>query len=277
MAYACSMYRVPRVRTYAEALAHFESVKPTYASGAKPIKGEKRRDNMQMRRHPVTGDVIFRLYHTDCVTYRTDGSIVIEGYASISTNAFIAQLTPDGIYQLLGLKGEDDPLLWLRGKDYRACTDALLVRARHPVVLDYDAAAQRWLPADPAELEPFTWKIPDRAKARAAMRPYHLSAFLAAAPALAAIGDIGRRYNDIAAVLEALQKRDFVTALRYSPEGEGGTYGYNRPGAVVCTRFVDELRFEIYTDADAWVETAKPIVTMSEYERWKKAQRRGFC
>lgn len=276
MPYGCNMNGVPRIRTYAEALAYYRRIDKWFDDGdGKPIKNNLRRDNMRMRM--VDERVVLRFYETDCVTYHPSGQVTVQGFETMSTNAFVDLLTPDGIEHAMGRKGYGEPVLYLRAQDgARWSPDVKIVRCESPVTLDYCARERRWMPC--GEVEPFTFTTVDHAKARSVMRRYRLTAFLQAVPAIDAL--IGEsRWDDASEALDALLAGDFVAALRHCPRGEGGTYGKpnsSMPGAVVCTRFLAELRREIYREADALTTAKKPVITPSEYHRWK-AEQRLFC
>lgn len=285
MGFQCSMYKVPRIQTYEQALAHYESVDRWFSTGSKPIKGQLRYDNMRMSKVPWRdGDaIIFRLYSTDCVTYYADGTIAIEGYGSMSTNAFIGQLAPGEITHQMG-EGRDDPYLilrrrgsehwWERDEDGRWVrnTDALVVRCSLPIKLHYCADERRWLPTDEAHLEPFYWTEIDRAKARKASAHYHLADFLKVVPALHALGTVEREIPaDINCALDRLANRDFTGALAFCPVGQRARSSIETP---ICWRFVEQMRNWIYDEFEALSAVEKRVLTLEEYGVYRSRKKR---
>jgi hypothetical protein len=188
----CSMNRVPKITSYAEAKAHYDSVKSWFHCGDKPIKGQLRYDNMRMRAYS-NGAIGFRLYATQCVVYYPDETLTVQGYATMSTNAFVDTLTPDGIVHAMGRKGWDEPILhlrrdgegwWLDHADgsYKRNEDVLIVNCSDPVKLRRDEDEHRWVPIDETDLQPFEFTEIDTKKARAANKQLRLQSFIDAAP-----------------------------------------------------------------------------------------------
>lgn len=286
MAFACSMNRVPRIQTYAEACTHFEKVRPTFYTGAKPIKGQRRYDNMQMRLHDATGAITFRLYACDCVVYYPDGTITINGCTTISTSAFIDRLAPEGISHRIGPRDDYEPVLELRrkgdgwghwdGERYTPNRDVLVIKAHH-AQLHYDADERRWLPVDEQSLEPFHLTVIDPAKARAASRRHHFADFLRAAPMIDALLDERRpsaARGTLCEVLDHLTEKEFAKALRLCPMGKGGKFGTSP--ALIATSYIAMLREEMYDAAGALSAATKPTLTIAEYETYRR-RRKHIC
>jgi hypothetical protein len=76
---------------YATALQRYETA-PTWRGCDERILTTRRCKTQSVRLNK-DGDVIFRLWNTDCVIYRADGTLELEGYASALTNSFIRALT----------------------------------------------------------------------------------------------------------------------------------------------------------------------------------------
>lgn len=278
--FACSMDKVPRIRSYDEARDHYDSVDKRFDYGGKPIKGALRYSNMRMRREH-DGSYVFRFYDTDCVTYHPDRTVTIIGYDSMSTTAFIGQLAPDGVTHAKGRKMDYEPILhlrmpgeywWINHPDgsYSRNTDVLVVKCSHPVKLYYCADAGRWLPLDRNALDVFEWITIDRGPARKAAKRYHLGEFVAAVPALHALGQVEREEADVDEALARLEKRDFLGALAYCSLGEVRRRAARMGGREECitalqSRFLERMRNRIYDQAGALSLTMKPVLTISEY------------
>ena len=85
---------LPSLRTYEEAVAHYESIVPIRgnADNVRPIcatKNGRRKKHMAIRKY-VDGSVACRLYDTDVVTFEPDGDVVFRngGWATSTTHGF---------------------------------------------------------------------------------------------------------------------------------------------------------------------------------------------
>lgn len=86
----------PRIRSYKEALTHFDSVTPLSSLGDNIRPLCARRDTSKQIIN--YGDKIALRYHyTDVVVYHKDGTIVVEPYNSSNTAIFATALLPMGI------------------------------------------------------------------------------------------------------------------------------------------------------------------------------------
>jgi hypothetical protein len=258
----CSMNRVPRITSYAEARAHYGKVRSWFDCGDKPIKGQLRYDNMRMREFS-SGAIVFQLYSTRCVTYNSDGTIHVKGWATMSTNAFVDRLTPDGITHNLGRKGWDEPILHLRHGD-----DTLVVHCAEVVHLERDD--EGWVPVDESGLVPFSFIEIDAKKARAANRHYRIQQFLDAAPMVDAFTD-GHRDPNIDECIAALEHGNFVEAIYFCERTEPG---FNRPARAVCNQFIEQVRNRIYDDADALTQVHRPVLTIEGYKQYLRNKHR---
>jgi hypothetical protein len=279
----CSMNRVPKITSYAEAKAHYDSVKSWFHCGDKPIKGQLRYDNMRMRAYS-NGAIGFRLYATQCVVYYPDETLTVQGYATMSTNAFVDTLTPDGIVHAMGRKGWDEPILhlrrdgegwWLDHADgsYKRNEDVLIVNCSDPVKLRRDEDEHRWVPIDETDLQPFEFTEIDTKKARAANKQLRLQSFIDAAPMVDAFSP-ELREPDVWQFIEALETGNFVEALRFCKRGESRRYRSHEAPRPVCPKFIEQARNIIYDEADALVKVKRYVLTLSGYEMYLRNVRR---
>lgn len=100
MAFGVSMYNVDYVLSYADAVDMYN--KATAWRGEDP-DGERPLPNKRDRNYGVRmvgTDVVFRMHHTDVVTWHKDGSYTVNngGYNTNSTCAFANNFTPRGDY-----------------------------------------------------------------------------------------------------------------------------------------------------------------------------------
>lgn len=100
MAFGVSMYNVDYVRSYADAVDMYN--KATAWRGEDP-DGERPLPDKRDRAYGVRmdgTDVVFRMYHTDVVTWHKDGSYTVNngGYHTNSTCAFATNFMPRDAY-----------------------------------------------------------------------------------------------------------------------------------------------------------------------------------
>jgi hypothetical protein len=300
MAYACNTAGFARLTSYAEARRHFDRVKPyrgESASAPRPI-GTRSRKNKMMRELD-DGSIAFRLFRTDCVTWHPDETLTVEGYPSTSTSAFIGRLAPSvvshrqgaewgpGSGPVLQLQSRSGGDYWLntagdyssmaRNPDYNR--DTLIVNCTYPVKLHY--SADRWLPVDPSELEPFSVEVIDRKLALKASREHHLPEFTAwlrmiqvCAGEVILPPPLAERAS-VADVAEQLRDGNFINAASLIPRGEKDQHRWARlpfnrtPVAPDAIRpgFMALLRREIYEEAGAIKIEKHPMVSPSAYAR----------
>ena len=88
-------FGVSTVVNYAAAVALHDKIKPMMSGAHKGLKpaGDRRKPGNQIRKGE-NGDVIFRIYNTDVVTFEPDGQILISngGWASKSTHGYISEI-----------------------------------------------------------------------------------------------------------------------------------------------------------------------------------------
>ena len=93
---------LPSLRTYEEAVAHYESIVPIRGSdNVRPIcatKNGRRKKHMVIRKY-VDGSVACRIYDTDVVTFEPDGDVIFrsDGYATATTHGFANGILRDGV------------------------------------------------------------------------------------------------------------------------------------------------------------------------------------
>lgn len=111
------------ITTYAAAVAKFNSIKPIRgrSTDVRPL-GNRRNDSLTIR---MEGDSVFvRLYQTDIIGYRSDGTIELEPYASALTNS--------AVHSILGRKVSPmytnalGPMLGIGSRIYRVPNYAVL-------------------------------------------------------------------------------------------------------------------------------------------------------
>jgi hypothetical protein len=118
-----------RLDSHAEALAYYNSMKPwrgeTADGDERPLRNRRYR-NTGVRKL-ADGSVVFRLHQTDVVTYRSDGSVVLRIYDSMTTAEFIHAHAPSHISA--SLSGYSVGHVRVAGNFYRACGgDVLTIR-----------------------------------------------------------------------------------------------------------------------------------------------------
>ena len=82
------------LRTYIHALSHYESIKPFRGTDVRPL--ESRRKKHVTIRLGADKDVIIRQHNTDVLTYKADGTIIINngGWPSMTTHDLINAVSP---------------------------------------------------------------------------------------------------------------------------------------------------------------------------------------
>ena len=107
---------VPTIRTYEQALAHYESIKPIRGKVIRPI-GNRRHQHRQIVRPPGRGmrGIAARLYATNVVTWYEDGTLVIDhgGYQSATTRQFVENVLPWSVRSF-----DNQLLICIEGKEY---------------------------------------------------------------------------------------------------------------------------------------------------------------
>lgn len=115
------------ITTYQQAVDRFNSITPIRgrSTDTRPV-AQRRNDNFTIRQLPKDGAIAIRLYHTDIIVYRPDGTIELEPYAS--------RLTDDAVRHILrgavtpSYTNPIGPVLWVAAeqKCYRIPDFAVL-------------------------------------------------------------------------------------------------------------------------------------------------------
>jgi hypothetical protein len=112
------------ILAYEEAVIKHDSIKLIRgrSTDIRPL-GRRSNDNLTIRRlHDDS--IAVRLYHTDIITYRPDGTIELEPYASRLTDDAVRQIFRGSVTpQYTNPAG---PVLWVRHKGYRIPSCAVL-------------------------------------------------------------------------------------------------------------------------------------------------------
>lgn len=125
---------VPTIRTYEQALAHYESIKPIRGKVIRPI-GNRRHQHRQIvcSQGPGMGCIAARLYHTNVVTWYEDGTLVIDhgGYRSATTRQFVENVLPWPVRSF-----DKHLLICIEGKEHRIGTGdtALFIKRNGEVI-----------------------------------------------------------------------------------------------------------------------------------------------
>ena len=101
------------ITSYEQALAKYDSIVPIRGRSAdiRPL-GQRRNDNLTIRVLPNTNSVVIRLYHTDIVTYHTDGTIDLEVYSSKLTDETVGAIFRNAVWA--SYTNPVGPVLWTR-------------------------------------------------------------------------------------------------------------------------------------------------------------------
>lgn len=106
MAFCLDPSGVPRLRDCADAEQFYNQMKPwrtkPYGYGMELARPLGNSDSARKKKHlsirPVDDGYACRYHNTDVVTYHGDGSLSLDPYASMSTDALVNRLLPDGIH-----------------------------------------------------------------------------------------------------------------------------------------------------------------------------------
>jgi hypothetical protein len=244
---------------YAEALARWVRA-PTW---------RKRPDNMRIltrRRHRskmivknADDSVSFRFHDTDVVTYRPDGDVIVEPYASVTTDRFASCYLPLYItakfhQRALAIHQRGVGLRWIESRYYQA------VDTMHLKPSDGEYA---W---DVVEPKPWTRKVPDPQKARAARETWGYSRFRDVFQMRATL--LG---NDVCTFTLPSDWRAALAAMRDGPEKWGvfvtSPKQFRRPRVFdggppyTCGTLLAKLREIIYDYENAYATISLPFVT----------------
>jgi len=95
--FSISTSNLPRIRSYAEALAQWEQITPIRGRGEDIRPLERSRNDAKRVILNADKSVALRLHRTDVVAYFPDGSVVVRSYDSRSTVLFAGRLLPSNL------------------------------------------------------------------------------------------------------------------------------------------------------------------------------------
>lgn len=147
------------ILSYEQAVQKHDSIAPIRgrSTDVRPV-AQRRNDNFTIRRLD-DGSIVIRLYSTDIVVYRPDGTIELEPYSSKLTNEAVTHIFRGAIRpQYDNAAG---PVLWVKSKGYRIPSMAVLDKDLNLI----------------AGSEPFIKFSVDRSKAKAAITASGLNQF----------------------------------------------------------------------------------------------------
>ena len=213
------------------------------------------------------GDIVFRLYDTDVVTWHPDNSFTIDSWASKTTAEFASRFTPPGVYL-----NASCVLRLQRGGDWG---DRIICHADATV---REVAPGIWAP-DEDGLRPFRYPVLDQRMAREIRKEYPFADFdnwLSMAPMHLDLEHAGVDCEDVA---KALKQRDFRTAAVHLPlVSETSAFGIKlRPlaiatphGRAVTMSSLARFKDWLYDNEGAlsWEETK--VLTQREFDRYTK-------
>jgi hypothetical protein len=108
---------LPRLETYAEALARYENTKPIRGRDTRPL-GKRSHHHTKQIIKLHDGSIVCRLHYTDVLTYHPDDSITVVPYESVTTDVFFNRVAPFSLHSNFSMGGIGGSLLWLRRPGY---------------------------------------------------------------------------------------------------------------------------------------------------------------
>lgn len=163
-----SSYEIPALRTYQDALEHYESIKPIRGKDwLRPIintPNGRRRQHMQIIKHRDE-TIACRLYDTNVLTYLPDGEIHFTngGYATNSTHQFAAAILG---WALVHIHGHRDQTCIKCGKK------SVLVEDHNPIKLRWNADVYRYDFIDPPKMHAYYLKRAPMGMRRKEIEPF---------------------------------------------------------------------------------------------------------
>lgn len=287
MIYRTDVCGMPRIESYAQALAYFNEVKPVRGrkDGFKPI-AHRRGWNRRMALKD-NGDVVFTLHHTDVVTWHADGSLTIEGHPTLTTAMFANHLTPQQVtlQAARGIIVFGDPTMstrwhWWERIDmddgravYRPRRALKVVRCGLNDRVRFVQRGDRWDVAPGQKLEPLDYYVLDRARARKLNAEYRLGELRAWVKAIQKLGGEfppgrGKPMNH-ADTYCAARRGDFAEAyhgLRQSHYWERSSAGWVQKIKVRDSAF-RLLRTQLYLAEGAYEERQATIMSYRDWIR----------
>lgn len=92
--YSIDTRQLPRISSFDEAKARWEAVTPIRGTTLRPL-GDRRKQHMQIVKYDED-TYSCRLYHTDLVTYKSNGDVIINfgGWNTLSSRKFVVSVIP---------------------------------------------------------------------------------------------------------------------------------------------------------------------------------------
>jgi hypothetical protein len=282
MSFSCSTTDFPRLSSFEDAQAHWDRTKPWRgeSQGApRPIGSRATNQRHKNMRVLPDGSIAYCLHATDCVTWHPDGDVTVQGYASISTTAFVNHLVPSGVSHGQGPKHDWEPILTLRGgvEPYGRgwWGSGRVIQCSKPVRLHYNAETSCWEPVDMDALEPFMVPRIDRKAARAVSREYHLPMLTTVIHAAIALADIPHPEpspNPMGAIMEALREERYIDAIARMPRSNGwsrGAFGREpAPRGALQPGFLTRLRNHIYDHEGVIERRPERVLTPASHRKY---------
>lgn len=235
--------------------------------------GMNRNHGVTWVRRTARGDIAFRLYNTDVVTWCEDGSVWIDNWGTVTTGVFAHQFLPGGFHLSHETRGGGDTSIGFTdadGERMRCLGKGNLVH----FMPDGDG----WTP-DEDTLQPYDFVEVDRKASRALSKEHHLADFglwLSMAPRHKRIE---HRKVDPYMVSDMLKQRDFQSAAMHLPLIEDkGHFGVElKPLPIVTTernKFVtmssiERFRIWLYEQEGAYQPFQEMVVAAKAYWRRK--------
>lgn len=254
---------MPSVSNYGDALEAWSKGKP-WRDQPDHIRdlGARRKKHMSVRKHE-NGDVIFRLYATDVVTWHPDNTVTLRSYRSASTDAFATALMPLGAWasfpnvSLMNKAGEFR--LFQVGKD-----GTITLRDTGETYKSHPDNTYTYNVLEPiTETTPYRVARLDKKKAHAALKKYNYHDFAAWLKASYAMGRQFTGYG-------LTSYWSVVTALESGPE----RWPEIVSGMMTRSAVLEFVRNAIYREENCAVVETVPSVDTYKYYNIEKTNRR---
>lgn len=249
MTFALNSYRLPKIRSYAEAFSKWDKTKPWRGdadTNTRPFRKDRKRD-LSMRKLD-DGSIAFKFHDTDVVVWHPDNSFTVTFYPSVSTGALATALMPGSLYASFS---SEPHIIVDRDHAYQIKSPCLFVEE-----------VNGWFPRD---YKPFYWRTVDRNKAKQALaNEPHVEQFITWAKAITALkGGVldpstsrSEYYGgDIDVIINRMRNReawqDVYNSLAYS-FGRWAWDGNLRLYRVDWTAISRKLRDTVYKRHDAF-------------------------
>jgi hypothetical protein len=251
------------ISSYADALKEWEQAK--LFRGGKGEHDERKlfddsRPRLRTIRKNTDGDIIFKMYSTDVITWHPDNTFTVREYASKTTNEFANPYTPSGFWCSFPLVSVDNMRAKRSENRWRS----------HVAIFDLSVGPVRfhktkygWEPVDMGDLRPFKVVSVDRVAADKALAATNYREFANVAQAILAMsGREPQRLRPFSSyrgevrvmpdkLMEMLAEKKYRDILE--------CYGS-------ANRAVTQTREVIYTQARCFKTETRPWLSRSEYD-----------